>query len=228
MLAVDPLFAVKVELEFVQLVRAFGSEPGAIARIPEINWRPVFLSLAANRSSYLKEALRFVQLEMPAVFERAVPDRAERIAIYDAAGFTLPPDMPDPVTLWRGGCEPSVEKLRRGTSWTTDRGVACFYAAHWWLAGLPGDPLVIKATLPRAMVLAVVSECERETLLRAPPAAVEVDGTVAEWRVTGLGHAAVMRERRVRLADEGRMPIGQSWGWLNLRAAARPLRLDAA
>lgn len=66
---------------------------------------------------------------------------------------TLPATLPTKLTVWRGGPGPAA-KLRRGWSWTTDRGAACWFATQWRVnQARLGTPLVLRSEIDAADIV---------------------------------------------------------------------------
>lgn len=112
---------------------------------------------------------------------------------FRVAGFDVSA-LPDPVTLWRGTSRHDFFEAAGGVSWTTRREVACWFATRH--GGATNDPLVLRRTVPRAVVLYFTDERSEAEAVVVRPARTEVDGDLDDWL-----RAAAAFEAEVRAAD---------------------------
>jgi hypothetical protein len=97
---------------------------------------------------------------------------------YAAYGLDKLPEG-DKVRIYRGTSGVSEYRAASGHSWTTDRGVAAFFATIYRPSCAP---LVIAADVPREDVLMYTNgRGEAEVLLEYVPRGVHVIGTPEEW-----------------------------------------------
>ncbi len=109
----------------------------------------------------------------------AVGTRCDLEAMFQAASFPIPDEWSDRVTIYRGTSFLPFEKSKRGFSWTMDKRVAAFFAMRFAL--LNGNPLVLKATVPKSSILFYSDgRSEREAICFHVRGA-QVDGTPDEW-----------------------------------------------
>jgi len=101
---------------------------------------------------------------------------------YAAYGLDKLPEG-DTVRIYRGTSGVSEYRAASGHSWTTDRGVAAFFATIYRPSGAP---LVIAADVPREDVLMYTNgRGEAEVLLEYVPRGVRVTGTPEDWSAWG-------------------------------------------
>jgi hypothetical protein len=92
-------------------------------------------------------------------------------------GGKPPLDLPKLVTVYRGGRD-DLDKLRRGWSWTTDRGVAAWFALR-----SSGSPLVVSSRVRLSRILHGYDERrEREVVIANGVRRATVSGTLADWK----------------------------------------------
>ena len=72
------------------------------------------------------------------------------------AEFSIPADVPDPVTIYRGG-GPEAWHVLLGQSWTLDR-----ERADWFARRIDGSSWLATATIPRDMLM-FYSNCRKES-----------------------------------------------------------------
>ena len=85
-------------------------------------------------------------------------------------------ELPKSVTVYRGGLG-TIDQLRRGWSWTTERGVAAWFAER-----VAGEPLVIEAKVASARILHMSdARCEREIVMAGGVRRAAVSGTSDSW-----------------------------------------------
>lgn len=162
--------------------RRYGELSPALLALRPPEWRTLLVALRDHGAPHLGEVVLFAQLWAPEAMYVAYPDLAEYAALLQAGGWGPPADLPELVSIWRGGRAASVEDLRAGRSWTTDRVVASSFAIDRRLCGVPGRSLVIKATVPRSQVASLVEPIVlSEIVLHALPSVVAIDGDEAEW-----------------------------------------------
>lgn len=106
--------------------------------------------------------------DLVAMFEASGPDDEERASM---AAF------PDRIEVYRGTSGISVAKARVGMSWTTDKG-----AAAWFANRFGGDPLVLRAEVRKADVLAHFAY-ESEVVVRPRRVSKVVEVPVAKASV---------------------------------------------
>ena len=125
-------------------------------------------------------------------------------AMFRHAEFTLPAEIPESVTVWRGGASPEnafgVENLQKGAAWTLSREVACWFAMRH---ARPGNlPLVIKAEISKSAILLYENEREEEEVVVFDVATAGVDGTKDDWRenFTNLEERRQLQDARTLLS----------------------------
>lgn len=102
-------------------------------------------------------------------------------AMFKYAAFTLPSDIPESVTLYRGACGLSARDVAAGHSWTTSFDVAAWFAMRH--ASDKRDPIVLGATVSRGDIAFFTDErSEQECLLLKQPAGAKVLGDPDCWR----------------------------------------------
>jgi hypothetical protein len=81
------------------------------------------------------------------------------------------------VTVYRGG-QGSIDVVRRGWSWTTQRGVAAWFATRATIA----EPVVVEATVDSSRIVHVCDERqEHEVVIRRGVRQAVISGTLDEW-----------------------------------------------
>jgi hypothetical protein len=102
------------------------------------------------------------------------------------------------VTVYRGGRD-DIDIVRRGWSWTTQRGVAAWFATRYAI----GDPVVVKATVNSSRILHVCDErSEQEVVIRGGVRRAMVSGTPDEWMMEGAAwHASATRDQVALLSQ---------------------------
>jgi hypothetical protein len=117
---------------------------------------------------------------------RAVNDRRVLRSMFRDAGFPSPTGMPANTEIWRGTSGISLRKARRGISWTTKRGVACWFATCFWAARHNKPlPLVIRATVATADLIFPSNERNEFETIYFEGHAAEIDGNEEDWRSAG-------------------------------------------
>ena len=85
------------------------------------------------------------------------------------AAFPLPADVPDPVTIHRGGSESEMEGrfVALGPSWTLDREKAEWFACEYAGQGMPPPEQgwLASATVPRSMLMYYSNEREEQEVV---------------------------------------------------------------
>jgi hypothetical protein len=85
------------------------------------------------------------------------------------AAFPLPADLPEVVTIFRGGRGGDIEALADGTAWTLDPDCACYFAIY--RGGANG--MVIRAEIPRSEIMFFSNDrSESEVMPASVPAEV--------------------------------------------------------
>ena len=111
--------------------------------------------------------------------EAAAQTRRTLAYMFRYAAFTLPAELPDVVTVWRGSSALSFDATRARYSWTTDRDLACWFAMRF--AEKNGSPLVLAADIAKRDIALFTNErSESEAVLMRTPAA-RIDGDVGDW-----------------------------------------------
>jgi hypothetical protein len=119
----------------------------------------------------------------------AAGKRVNLEAMFRYAAFSLPEDIPETVTVWRGTSALPRAQAVRGVSWTLDRDLACWFAMRF--ADRNGSPLLLTARVPRSEILLYTDErSEREAVIFRKRA--KVCGTPEDW---ARGYAAVFAAR---------------------------------
>lgn len=72
--------------------------------------------------------------------------------MFRMARFTMSPDIPSPVRVWRGTTGRTLQQAREGLCWTLDRDVACWFATLYDDRE-PGDPIVVTTVIKREQIL---------------------------------------------------------------------------
>lgn len=212
--------AVLAEYQFTRLIAATKSVPVALTQLPPEVWRDAFAAMAAGRSGWFREALIFAWVYMINHLRQAFPERQEVVQLFEVAGLAAPPDLPELVRIWRGGCATSIDQLAALPSWTLDRGLACFYVTSHQARGTPGSPMLLSATVPRDAIVAWLDHnLEREVLLRAPPERVTLEGDAAEWHAAGEEAADRRQARWEQLFKTGQVTAFHLHGLRLLRQA---------
>jgi hypothetical protein len=92
------------------------------------------------------------------------------------------PEWQGPVTVYRGG-QGGIDVVRRGWSWTTQRGVAAWFATRYVTIG---EPVVVEATVSSMRIVHVCDERnEHEVVIPRGVLGAMVSGTLDEWRMEG-------------------------------------------
>jgi hypothetical protein len=157
---------------------------------------PVALYFAGAPAPALRDALRDVWIRDDRRVVRIA--RAEGnclLPMFHRAAFPLP-DLPPLLTVWRGVRAANLERARRGMSWTTNRGFACWHATLDGHRKGAGAPLVVRRQVPRECVVYhnTCGHTGDEVILDAPIAG-EVDGDEADWRAAAERCAATEAAR---------------------------------
>lgn len=102
-------------------------------------------------------------------------------AMFRRAAYPVPPNLPDPVRLYRGTSALSRKAAAKGYAWTWDRDVACWVAVRF--AKHNGRPMVLAADVPLSRVSLFTDERgEREALAIGGCSKAVADGTEADWQ----------------------------------------------
>ena len=167
---VEPAFAGDVDAAGNLVVALSNAERGAVAlfmwraKVPVDAFREYFSNAWDHDHRYVIEAAQ---------------TRRRLGFMFRYASFTLPAELPDMVTVWRGTSHLPFKEAKRGYSWTTDRDTACWFAMRF--AATNGSPLVITADIAKRDIALFHNERkESEAVLMRPPAA-RIDGAVSEW-----------------------------------------------
>jgi len=111
----------------------------------------------------------------------AAKTRRRLTFMFRYAAFPLPTALPETVRLWRGTSGDAVKEARKGYSWTTNRDTACWFAMRY--AARRGLPLVLTVNVAKADIALFHDEVnEDEAVLMRPPARVNTDGALDDWR----------------------------------------------
>jgi hypothetical protein len=117
-------------------------------------------------------------------------------ALFRYAAFTLPAELPEVVTVWRGSSGLQLSEVKSGYSWSTNRDVACWFAMRF--ADRNGSPLVLRADVSRPDIALFTNDrSESEAVLTRPPNA-RVDGDVSDWNECYRRHEKALRELQQR------------------------------
>ena len=153
---------------------------GALA-VTHNNLRPlVLLCLYATcrNSAGFKSALGDIWAHDGPLLLRAIS--APLLSDMFMVGGTRP-DWVGHVTVYRGG-QGSIDVVRRGWSWTTQRGVAAWFATQF--ATVAG--LVVEATIDSSRIVHVCDEREEyEVVIRRGVRQAMISGTPDEWLMEG-------------------------------------------
>lgn len=107
---------------------------------------------------------------------------ADAKAMFTHAAFPVPADVPETLTVYRGGFGTSKRALAAGFSWTTDRDTACFFAMRYQGYDDWHTPMVLKATIRRDEIMLMEPEHrEFEVVIFGARGSV-IDGDVADWQ----------------------------------------------
>ena len=139
-----------------------------LVRVPPARFRPLL------RHAWLYSFHRVLS---------AVKDqRQSLVEMMRYAEFSIPDDLPETFTAWRGTAGRPLAEAVAGASWTLSRDFACFAALK--LREGQGGPLVVRCTIRRADVVAFFNFPgtigEREVIADHAPAG-EVDGDPDDW-----------------------------------------------
>jgi len=92
------------------------------------------------------------------------------------SGGQPPLDLPKLITVYRGG-QDDFDKLRRGWSWTTHRGVAAWFALRF-----PENALVVTASVRSSSILHGCNERrEKEVVIADGVRRATISGTPGDW-----------------------------------------------
>ncbi|WP_459696033.1 hypothetical protein [Acidisoma sp. C75] len=98
------------------------------------------------------------------------------------ANGAKPTGLPKRATLWRGGVG-SLDRVRAGWSWTTDKRVAAFFVDYWRRRAGGKQPFLLRAEVPSSRIVHHTTERgEAEMVIFGAKSAV-VDGTAEEWAI---------------------------------------------
>lgn len=110
----------------------------------------------------------------------AAGSRRKLVAWFTYAAFSIPPDLPEIVTIWRGVSATTRPLAALGLSWTTRREVAAWFAMRF--ASPERPPLLIRRAVPRKRLVYWSDERgEGEVIPRDVDFNVEVDGAPEDW-----------------------------------------------
>lgn len=107
--------------------------------------------------------------------------------------FPVPDELPARVTIFRGSTGISVDKARRGRSWTLHRDMACFFATTGARArGYTGAPLVLRREIDLSSAVLLGFEKLRSEVILDPALhssltedGCAIDGEPGEWAERG-------------------------------------------
>lgn len=122
--------------------------------------------------------------------------------LFRHAECSLPPELPETLTIWRGTSALSRQKAANGFSWTTDRDTACWFAMRF--AKKNGKPLVLKAEIPKAQILCFTDERDESEIVIADQLRTRIDGDPADWTEGHDRYQARKEEANQRIFN--RMP----------------------
>jgi hypothetical protein len=120
-------------------------------------------------------------------------------------------ELPETLTVFRGGVVGAVQPLEEGHSWTLRPAVGCAYATLRALElGLPA--IVIEATIGRSAIKAASRARDQEIVLIEPPttARPHLDDPA---EIARLGEAEVAGRRPVPLANGLNLDVRDHAGW---------------
>jgi hypothetical protein len=86
---------------------------------------------------------------------------ASPLTLMDDAERALLASLPDPIEAWRGGRGVTPRQAATGLSWTLDPDRARWFANRW----SPAPALMVRASFPKAAVLAYFDEPEERELI---------------------------------------------------------------
>jgi hypothetical protein len=153
------------------------AEAAGYLSITDNQWRP-FVLVCLYACCRLSDGFK---VALSAIWDHDGPDV---LATIDApllrdmfeCGGHRPCDLPKLVTIYRGGIG-SYEQLRKGWSWTTERGVAAWFALRWG-----GVPLVIETKIKTPRILHASDDRNERELVVPGVRNASVSGTLEDWQ----------------------------------------------
>ena len=185
---IDPVLAGDVDSAF-HLVCALGNDKrGVFAdalwqyRIPQPAFQKFLEDVWNHDHRYLIDAAK---------------NRRRLRAMFNYAAFSLPAHLPETVTVWRGTSALPFKQAVRGLSWTVDRDCACWFAMRF--AGKNGNPLVLKASVPKSNILMFTdSRSEREAVIFDKKPCLDPAG-VTDWQQRYVLHEQKLRQDSIAM-----------------------------
>lgn len=198
---VVPAFAGDVDAAGGLAAALTNAERGAVAvlmwrcRVPVVAFREFFRAVWQHDHREVIEAAR---------------GRRTLAALFRYAAFTLPAELPEVVTVWRGSSSLQLSEAKTGHSWSTDRDVACWFAMRF--ADRNGSPLVLRADVSKPDIALFTNDrSESEAVLMRPPNA-RVDGDVSDWTTCYRHHEKALRDAQTAWLSEPkfRLSVGHT------------------
>jgi hypothetical protein len=118
----------------------------------------------------------------------AAKNRKTLASLFRYGAFSLPGDLPERVTLWRGTSRLMLDEAVRGYSWTTDKDAACWFAMRF--ASYNWSALVLSAEVAKEDIALIHhGRSESEAVLLKPPSVFKIDGDQGDWQKGADRHA---------------------------------------
>jgi hypothetical protein len=109
------------------------------------------------------------------------------------------PEWQGPVTVYRGG-QGDIDVVRRGWSWTTERGVAAWFATRY---ATKNEPVVVVATVKSSRIVHVCDErIEHEVVIRGGAKRAMISGTPDEWLMEAAAWHANVTIHQAKLLSQ--------------------------